>query len=118
MYVSVNAKQVRFSFPSRFSTSTSIFSIVHGDVWGIYWVLNHDNKRYFVTSVDDLSNYTIILLMHTKSYTFIVLKKFLDMVQTQFETNVRCLRTHNDTEFFNSHVHELLINNGILTKYC
>ena len=68
MYVCLIAKQIRFSFPSSSSTSTSIFSIVHGDVWGPYWVPNHDNKRYFVTLVDDMSNYTFILLMHTKSY--------------------------------------------------
>lgn len=38
------------------------------------------------------------------------------MVKTQFEKGVKCLKTDNDTEFFNSEVDNLLKEHGILQQ--
>lgn len=107
-------KQTRLPFPTSVSISNSCFDIVHVDVWGSYMVPNYDGKRYFLTLVDDKSRYTWIFLMHTKSDSIVLLRDFLCMVKTQFETTIKCIRLDNGTEFFNSQVDALFREHGIL----
>ncbi|XP_016474879.1 uncharacterized protein LOC107796600 [Nicotiana tabacum] len=95
------AKQSRLPFLHSTSCSTHPFEIVHTDVWGPYRVPTHDGKRYFMTLVDDFSKYTWLFLMNTKAESIVVLKMFLTLVQTQFDSKVKCLRSGNGIEFFN-----------------
>ncbi|XP_070009786.1 uncharacterized protein [Nicotiana sylvestris] len=108
------SKQSRLSFPLRTICSTSIFDLVHADVWGPYRLSTHDSKRYFLTLADDFSKYIWIFLLTAKANTVVVLKNFLTMVSNQFKTTVKCLRTDNGTEFVNDQVHSLLQSLGIL----
>ncbi|XP_019230126.1 PREDICTED: uncharacterized protein LOC109211079 [Nicotiana attenuata] len=108
------AKQSRLPFPLRTTCSTSIFDLVHADVWGPYRLPTHDSRRYFLTLVDGFSKYIWIFLLTTKADTIVVLKNFLTMVSNQFKTTIKCLRTKNGTEFVNDQVHYLLQSPGIL----
>lgn len=98
------AKQTILPFPTSVITYTSAFDLVHGDMWGPYRVPNYDCKRFFLTLVDDMTRYTWIFLLHTKSDSILILRDFLCMVKTQFEKGVKCLRAENGTEFFNTQV--------------
>jgi hypothetical protein len=40
--------------------------------------------------------------MHAKSQTHFILKSFINLVETQFQTQVKCLRTDNGIEFIMS----------------
>ena len=108
------AKQSRLPFPTSLSHSSSIFDIIHGDVWGPYRVPNHDGKRYFLTLVDDMSRYTWIFLLYTKSDTVVVLKDFVNLVRNQFGVGIKCIRTDNGKEFFNNQMDDLFKDNGII----
>ena len=108
------AKQSRLPFPTSLSHSISVFDIIHGDVWGPYRVPNHDGKRYFLTLVDDMSRYTWIFLLHTKSDIVVVLKDFVNLVRNQFGVGIKCIRTDNGKEFFNNQMDDLFKDNGII----
>ena len=52
--------------------------------------------------------------MHTKYDTIVLLRDFIYMIKTQFDTTVKCVRSDNGTEFFNSQVDALFREHGIL----
>jgi transposase InsO family protein len=54
---------------------------------------------FFLTIVDDYSRFTWVHLMQYKSQVSPIIKSFFQLVQTQFKTKVKCLRSDNDAEF-------------------
>ncbi|XP_075101959.1 uncharacterized protein LOC142177376 [Nicotiana tabacum] len=58
-------------------------------IWGPYNTATHSETRYFLTLVDDYSRSTWTYLLSTKSNTFITLKAFILMVETQFNYRVK-----------------------------
>ena len=69
-------------------------------------------KKYFLTLVDDYSRYTWSFLLPSKADVVVVIKEFLLMVQTVYSSMVKCLRTDNGCEFFNSQMNGLLKSFG------
>ncbi|GAU20316.1 hypothetical protein TSUD_337970 [Trifolium subterraneum] len=93
------AKQKRLPFPLSTHISNSIFDLVHMDIWGPINVPSMLGYRYFLTVVDDKSRYTWTYFMKFKSETSPLIKAFVQMVKTQFQTTVKCIRSDNDNEF-------------------
>jgi hypothetical protein len=63
------AKQRRLSFPISTSKSESIFDTIHCYIWGPFSIESINGNNYFLTIVDDFSNYNWIYLLHSKSQT-------------------------------------------------
>lgn len=108
------AKQTRLVFPISSSRSSASFVVVHMDVWGPYKVPTMDKKHYFLTIVDDYSRFVWTCLLQLKYEIVIVIKSFLLMVKTQFDSHVKVVRSDNGTEFFNSQCTKLFQELGIL----
>lgn len=108
------AKQHRLVFPISANESTHVFDLVHADLWGTHHFKTHDNCNMFFTLVDDKSRATWVYLISDKSVVFHLLKDFILMVQDQFNTTVKVLRTENGTEFMNNTVKEFLNKLGII----
>lgn len=96
------AKQRKLPFPVSKSMSKASFDLIHVDVWGPYKHMTHDGFKYFITIVDDHSRYTWIHLLSHKYYSFTLLKDFVKMVKTQFNTMVKVIRTDNALELGSS----------------
>ncbi|XP_019240116.1 PREDICTED: uncharacterized protein LOC109220107 [Nicotiana attenuata] len=107
------AKQSRLKFPLSRSKTDCLFHLIHLDVWGPHKLPTYDRKHDFLTIVDDFSRYTWVCLLQSKSEVVTVLKDFLTMVKTQFDMNVKVLRSDNGKEFSNSSCNELLASLGI-----
>jgi hypothetical protein len=60
------AKQKRLSFPHSVTVSTSIFDLIHCDIWGPFSVGSRNGHHYFLTIVDDYSRFQfgVILKSH------------------------------------------------------
>lgn len=61
------AKHKRFPYHSSFNKSKQPFDIVHFDVWGPIAIKSNLNHSYFLTTVNDFSQYTWLILMKHKS---------------------------------------------------
>ena len=77
----------------------AIFYLVHVDIWGPYSVPSVNNHRYFLTILDDCSRFVWVKLMKTKGEAQGLLKEFVAMVDTQFSSKVKVIRSDNGTEF-------------------
>jgi hypothetical protein len=93
------AKQKRLPFSDSYTISANIFDLIHMDIWGPLSIPSMSGHRYFLTVVDDKSRFTWIYLMKYKSETSTLVKKFVSMIKTQFQAQVKSIRTDNGNEF-------------------
>jgi len=93
------AKQTRLSFPISSIQSAKFFDHIHCDIWGPQKIETHSGAHYLLTIVDDYSRFTWIFLMKFKSETQGLLKSFITFVHTQFNCQVKIIRSDNGLEF-------------------
>jgi hypothetical protein len=93
------AKQHRIPFPHSASISQHSFALIHCDIWGPFSIKSVTGASYFLTIVDDYSRFTWIHLMQHKSQTRTHIQHFFSMVETQFNTRIKSLRSDNGIEF-------------------
>ncbi|XP_076910198.1 uncharacterized protein LOC143567756 [Bidens hawaiensis] len=97
-HICPKARQHRLSFPHSHRSSNSIFDLIHIDIWGPYHISTYNGFKYFLTIVDDFSRTTWTHLLATKAGAFPVLQGFVEMVATQFNTKIKCIRSDNAFE--------------------
>lgn len=64
--------------------------------------------------VDDYTRSTWIHLLSTKSNTLQVLKSFINMVENQFKTTIKTIRSDNGLEITSKETTQFFITNGII----
>jgi len=95
------AKHTRGTYPSRGLRSEKPFEVIHSDVWGPCEVNSISGHRWFVTFIDCFSRYTWLYLLKHKSDVFSVFKDLNALIENQFGSTIKILRTDNGTEYMN-----------------
>lgn len=109
------ARQTRSSFPQKSRTSTNRpFDILHIDIWGLYHESTYNNYKYFVTMVDDYTRSTWTHLMSSKANTLQILMAFVCMVENQFQTSIKTIRSDNGLEFTSNEAKTFYQSKGII----
>ncbi|RVW25377.1 Retrovirus-related Pol polyprotein from transposon TNT 1-94 [Vitis vinifera] len=93
---------------------STVFSLVHSDVWGPSRIKNISGTRWFVTFVDDHTRVTWVFLMKEKSEVGHIFQTFNRMVQNQFNSKIQVLKSDNAKEYFTSSLSTYLQNHGII----
>ncbi|GAA0152821.1 hypothetical protein LIER_11203 [Lithospermum erythrorhizon] len=94
-------KQCRDSFPLSESRVSTIFELLHCDLWGPNKVASSNGALYFLTIVDNYSRAVWVYLLHSKSEVFKSFCSFVSMVERQFHAHLKVVRSDNGTEFEN-----------------
>ena len=71
-------------------------------------------KRWFITFIDDHTRVTWVFLLKEKSDAEAVFKNFYNMVQTQFQTQIKIFRSDNGKEFFNNVLGDFFAERGMV----
>ena len=108
------AKHTRLSFHYSSTRSTEMFTLLHLDVWGPYNTPTFDGNKFFLTIVDDFSRIVWVFLLKFKSDVLQTLRHFFKMVDTQFHTSIKGVRTDNGGEFINNALQDLFTELGII----
>jgi Integrase core domain/GAG-pre-integrase domain len=108
------AKQTKLPFSLSNNRSDKPFQIIHSDVWGPAPIESYDNFKYFVTFIDDFSRATWLYLLNSKAKVFSIFKEFVNLVSTQYNTQVKILRTDNGTEYVNKNFRNFLNDSRII----
>lgn len=106
-------RQARAQYPSKSYAESKPFNLIHSDIWGPSRVLNVNGDRWFVIFVDDHTRVTWIYLMKHKSDLLHIFKAFLSLIQNQFNTSIKNLRSDNGSEYMDKEMRKLLLEKGI-----
>ena len=93
------SKHVRNSYIPRMHRSPDMFDLIHSDVWGPSPVVSLSGHRYYVTFIDDHTRCTWVYLLRKKSEVLPLFTQFLQLIKTQFNRVVKCIRSDNAKEY-------------------
>lgn len=109
------ARQWKLSFPTSTITTKIVFDLIRVNTRGPYKSITHDGSKYFITIFDDFSITTWIHFLSTKSNAFPVLQSFISMIERQFNSKVKIIKTDNSFELGNDKVqYDFFISKGII----
>ena len=101
-------------FQESTSITTKIFELLHVDLWGPYHIPTHDGYHYFLTMVDDYSRSTCTQLLRCKSNALQTIKAVVSLIETQFQTKLKAIRSDNGLEFTSSEAVHFFRTKGII----
>ena len=94
--------------------SSSLLELVHSDVWGPSPLTSLLGFNSYIIFVDDYSRFTWLFLLKHKIEVLSVFKHFKSMVETQFNSKLKILRTNNGFEYINNDFKSFCPTSGIL----
>lgn len=117
----------REMFPSRSETrATAPLGRIHSDICGPV-DLGYKGLKYFISFIDDKSRYSYIYTMKVRSEAAEKFKEYKSLVENQFNTSIKVLRTDNAPEYCQGEFkrlideagihHELTLNSPFLTHH-
>ncbi|CDF32368.1 unnamed protein product [Chondrus crispus] len=119
----VFGKATRSVIPKQRSSSRAqnCLDLVHSDVCGPLEVQSIGGSRYFITFVDDHSNWVVVYTMRNKSEAFAKYKLYEKLAQTHTGRKVKVLRTDRGGEYlsteFKSHLDLNSMQHQLTTAY-
>ena len=101
------------SFLKHVSGTTFPLELVHSDVWCPTPIVSILEHRFYVIFVDAFTCFAWIFLLKQKSDVFSVFVHFKSLVENQFNTKIKTLRSNGGAEFVNHKFKAFCLDNGI-----
>ncbi|KAK9062936.1 hypothetical protein SSX86_020126 [Deinandra increscens subsp. villosa] len=96
-------KHTRRPYPPKVSSRAStLFELVHSDIWGPCPTKTPLGFQYFVSFIDDYSRATWVYLLKSRSEVSSIFREFHSYVQNQFNTSIKTLRSDNAKEYLST----------------
>jgi hypothetical protein len=83
------ARQRRLSFPISSSVSSSIFDLIHVDIWGPFSVHSINDNSFFLIIVDDFSRFTWVYLLQSKAQVRNLIQSFIISLKHNFSSKLK-----------------------------
>jgi hypothetical protein len=93
------ARHKKLPFSPSFNKASASYELLHVDIWGPIGTHSIHGYSYFLTIVDDYSIYTWLCLLKHKSETRSKLIGFINLIETQYNTKIKVIRSDNGVEF-------------------
>ena len=98
--VCLQGKATRKPFPKKSETKTNdVLELIHSDVGGPFKPTSKGGARYYVTFLDDYSNYLHVALIKNKNEVFHEFCKFQTSVELFHGKSIKALQTDNGGEY-------------------
>src|SRR3954469_3458558 len=107
------AKITKTSHKSIIKESNPL-DLIHSDICELDGTLTRNSKRYFITFIDDCSDYTYVYLMKNKSEALDMFKMYVTEIENQFSKKIKRLRSDRGTEYDSGLFNEFYIKHGIV----
>lgn len=90
-----------------------MFELVHSDVMGPTRTPSYSGFHYMLMIVDDYSRYAWVYFMENKSEAFSKFMEFKNIVEKEFGSKIKCLRTENGGEYMSGEFINYCNHHGI-----
>jgi hypothetical protein len=110
----VMGKQHRLPFPESSPSSTEQLDLLHMDVGGPMPEPSLGGSRYYVTLLDDATDFAAALPVHSKADVPAVVMQVINMFENQSGKRVKAVRTDRGGEFVNGQLQEFYAKKGII----
>jgi len=100
--ICIEAKQVKKPFNTERERATRPLQLIHTDLCGPIDPATYDNKRYFLTFLDDYTHFVHVYLLKHKSEVEVHVKQYVNEVEAKFNLKVHKLRSDNGGEYSRS----------------
>lgn len=94
-----SAKHKHFPRLTCVTTFTKCFGLIHMDILGAYFIPSILRHKCFLSMVDDNISFCWIYLMKQNSKTLNLVKYFIALIQSKFQTTIKTTRTYNGHNF-------------------
>ena len=98
-------------------TTTRPLELLHMDLFGPQNYASLGGNKYGLVIVDDFSRFTWVFFLDGKNKVVDIFKSFPKRPQTEYELTLKHIRSHNGTEFKNTHIKEFLDDYGITHEF-
>jgi hypothetical protein len=113
----LQGKHTKTKFKSKEHSTTKPLEIVHIDLVGPTRTKGLKGEQYFMLLVDEYTRMTIVLFLNKKSEAFKNFKTYKEMVETEIELKIKCLRLDNGGEFTLKEFMEFCSEHGIKRQF-
>ena len=103
------------SFPPSSSRAKEPFELIHSDLKS-FPVDSYHKYKYFISFVDDYSSTAWVSLLKKKSGAISALKKFVAMVDTQYNKKIKRWRSDAGGEYKSDVFDNALLDNGVIIE--
>lgn len=112
--VCAESKQAATPYPKSSNRSSSgLLNLVHSDICGPMRYVSNGGSRYFITFIDEYSNWVEVFFLKQKNEAINAFKKYKAMVENQTNCKIKCLRTDNGLEYCSAEFNKILEESGI-----
>ena len=110
-------KATRYPFPKVSSKKTTdVLELVHSDVCGPLNIPSVGGSIYFVSFIDDYSNYVWVHMLKRKSEVLEKFVEFVAMAENHSGRTLKKVRSDNAGEYFSNEIENFCKEKGILTE--
>lgn len=109
-------KHLKLPFYDSNKTVSSLFEIVHSDIWTSP-ISSISGFKYYVLFLDHFSHFLWVYPLRYKSEVFSKFTHFSAYVKTQFKTTIQSFQCDNGGEFNNAQFHNYFSSNGIVARF-
>ncbi|XP_020704869.2 uncharacterized protein LOC110115833 [Dendrobium catenatum] len=107
------AKCHKLPFSLNETKTSAPFTLMHTDVWGPAPLSSLNGYNYYVVFVDDFTRFSWVYPMFTKNETINKLQILINLIQTQFNSKIKNLRSDGGGEYTSREFTKLLNHHGI-----
>lgn len=109
------AKQARLPFSKERDRSHILRPLlaIHSDVCGPITPTTIDEKRYYVTFIDEFTHYTSVYLIFCKNEVFVVFQDYVAKIETHYNLKIAHLYCDNGTEYLSNEYKAFCVKKGI-----
>ena len=106
---------IKLPFVGQEKRAIEILALVHTDIYGPFDVQVRGGYVYFITFINDYSQYEFVYLMHYKSEAFERFIEFRHEVEKQTKKSIKILRSDRGGRYLSEKVWIYLKDNGIVS---
>jgi hypothetical protein len=110
------SKSHKLPFQSTHISSSTLFSIIHSDVW-MSPTLSTTGFKYYVLFTDECSRYTWLYPMRRKNEVLTHFQNLVAMIRNIFKTSIQYLQSDNGTEYVNHAFSQFCSSLGIQQRF-